>query len=294
MRWKRRRYYRKKSRRKKKNHSLSVNTAEFSLYTALSFDKFRYNSYFFLSSLLLVNNVVACTLGLFNITSRVKFNNISALNHGSNLMGVAVSTEILDTIKVYTYFYRLNDYRMVDFLSHRAGLNMNLLFNLSANTLFTGFSATSLLKKTCNLNKVLLEHADGGFASLKFLNRLYWAGTAGALLKRSAVFCWGESLLKNILKPYCWVDLTDSGLYLVRNPAHNFNLLTLHYKKRSLYIGLQSPLGRCLMSLTNGLFLSGYYRHTTPRDIRKKRLSFLRSLKHKEKKAERKKTKVYK
>jgi hypothetical protein len=68
--------------------------------------------------------------------------------------------------------------------------------------------------------------------------------------------------------------------------------LTLNFKKRSLYIGLNTPKRKCIFSFTSGMFLPNYRASSSSREYKKKQLDFLRSLKHKEKKLVKKKTKV--
>lgn len=69
-------------------------------------------------------------------------------------------------------------------------------------------------------------------------------------------------------------------------------LLTLNFKKRSLYVGLNTPRKRCIFSFTSGIFLPNYKLHVTPKDEKHKQLAYLRSLKHKEKKLAKKKQKA--
>ncbi len=86
------------------------------------------------------------------------------------------------------------------------------------------------------------------------------------------------------------IDMDTARLPAIAD--YYFFTLTLNFKKRSLYIGLNTPRRGCLFSYTSGLFLPGYKSGVGSKEFRKKQLTYLRSLKHKEKKLVKKKQQV--
>lgn len=139
-------------------------------------------------------------------------------------------------------------------------------------------------------NKVHTSDLVLKFSTVAGLNRLFWSMLQSSYLQETTPVLFAKVVTNNLILPYLnkISTLTESTPKLYTN-----QLLTFNFKKRSLYIGFRSR-NFCIFSLTCGMFLPDYSKFTISRELKHKQLKYLRSLKHKEKKAIKKKTKVIK
>ncbi len=81
----------------------------------------------------------------------------------------------------------------------------------------------------------------------------------------------------------------------INEPVYNnfyFLKLFIRFRRKSLFITLISRRRSCIFSLSSGLFVPGYRYLKKPRDVRKRQLEYIRSLKKKDKKLFNKKIKI--